>query len=275
MIYVTGDIHGWVTFDHVEQFAKSKGAHLTKDDYLIICGDIGILWNYKETGISVPANPKDKCWTEEELKLYDWLNAAPWTTLFVLGNHENYDRWETYPVSNWHGGRVQKVSDSIIHLMRGEIYEIEGKTIFTFGGAQSTDRGAIKGEEVARLSKGKWWWPQEIPNTDEINHAMENLAKYDDKIDYIITHDCPLNAKNILYLVRFSYYNIVRADKVSRILQFFDDIVDYKRWFCGHLHIDDIAERVVITYKDFYPIDYDPYGEIEKAFRGKEHITEC
>lgn len=35
--------------------------------------------------------------------------------------------------------RVHKVRDSILHLMRGEVFEIEGKTIFAFGGARSHD----------------------------------------------------------------------------------------------------------------------------------------
>ena len=267
MIYVTGDNHQWTTCGHIEKFAKEEGADLTKDDYWIIGGEVGILWNYEETGEYVPSNPKDKCWVRDEIELYDWLNDAPWTTLFVLGNHENYDRWETYPISEWHGGHVQKISDSIIHLMRGEIYEIDGKTIFTFGGAQSTDRGAIKGEEAAKWVKGKWWWPQEIPSTDEINHAMENLAKYNDKVDYVITHDCPLDTKYMLYCGIHDYYNNVYANKVSEMLQSINNIIDYKRWFCGHLHVDQAIGKVMITYRKVYPIDFDPYEEWEEVLK--------
>lgn len=268
MIYVTGDPHQWTTFGHIEKFAKEEGAHLTKDDYLIICGDVGILWNYKETGEYVPSNPKDKCWVRDETKLYDWLNDAPWTTLFVLGNHENYDRWETYPISEWHGGRVQKISDSIIHLMRGEIYEIEGKTILAFGGAQSTDRGAIKGEKAAESVAHKWWWPQEVPTTDEINYAMKNLSKYNDKIDYIITHDCPLDTKDILYCSTFDMYGNIRANKVSAMLQSIANITDYTHWFCGHLHMDITIGDVTVIYRKVLPITYTKELE-QKEFEEK------
>lgn len=272
MIYVTGDNHQWTTFNHIERFAEGEGAHLTKDDYLIICGDFGMLWNYEHTGEYMPACHKDDCWVHDEAELYDWFNAAPWTTLWVDGNHENFSRLALYPVSEWHGGRVQKISDSIIHLMRGEVFEIDGKTIFTFGGAQSTDRGAIKGEEAAKLAQGKWWWSQEIPTTEEFNHGMVNLAKYNDKVDYVITHDCPLDTKNLLYLGMHDAYGNVYANEVSKMLQGIANIIDYKRWFCGHLHTDKIIDKVVITYKEVWPIDMnfeESWNEFEKRVKWK------
>lgn len=39
----------------------------------------------------------------------------------------------------WHGGRVHKIRPSVIHLMRGQVFEIDGKRIFAFGGASSHD----------------------------------------------------------------------------------------------------------------------------------------
>jgi hypothetical protein len=44
-----------------------------------------------------------------------------------------------YPVEEWHGGKVHKIRPSVIHLMRGQVYELQGKKFFTFGGAQSHD----------------------------------------------------------------------------------------------------------------------------------------
>ena len=34
---------------------------------------------------------------------------------------------------------MHKIRDSVIHLMRGEIYDIDDKKFFTFGGARSHD----------------------------------------------------------------------------------------------------------------------------------------
>ena len=45
-----------------------------------------------------------------------------------------------FPVDQWHGGRVQFIRSNVIHLMRGEIYDIDGKKIFCFGGGYSLDK---------------------------------------------------------------------------------------------------------------------------------------
>ena len=61
------------------------------------------------------------------------------TTLFVDGKHENFTRLYNYPVEEWYGGKVHKIRDSVLHLMRGEICNIDNKNFFTFGGAKSHD----------------------------------------------------------------------------------------------------------------------------------------
>ena len=43
-------------------------------------------------------------------------------------------------MEKWHGGKVHKINDSIIHLMRGQVYNIDNNNIFTFGGAASVDK---------------------------------------------------------------------------------------------------------------------------------------
>lgn len=62
------------------------------------------------------------------------------------GNHENFDLINEYPVEEWCGGKVHIIrcdkegKPKIIHLMRGQVFEIEGKKIFTVGGAYSIDK---------------------------------------------------------------------------------------------------------------------------------------
>ena len=67
--------------------------------------------------------------------------------------------------------------------MRGQVYTINGKKIFTFGGAYSIDR------YMRKLNYS--YWSKEIPNNDEYKEATENLKKVDNKVDYIITHTAP------------------------------------------------------------------------------------
>ena len=117
-IYITGDIHG-----KPERLSNKRlklfGLELNNWDIVIVCGDFGILWN-----------ENDKYWLAEK----------PFTTLFVDGNHENYDLLYSYPVENLFGGKVHKIKDNIFHLMRGEVFNIDGLTFFAFGGATSTDK---------------------------------------------------------------------------------------------------------------------------------------
>ena len=124
MIYITGDCHANFSRFSTNIFPEQK--EMTKDDYVIICGDFGGVWDKGEE------SPREK-WD------MNWLEDKPFTTLFVDGNHENFDRLYTYPVEEWHGGKVHKIRDSVIHLMRGQVYEIDGKKFFTFGGAASHD----------------------------------------------------------------------------------------------------------------------------------------
>jgi len=121
MVYVTGDTHAeWMKRLNCNSFPEQR--EMTKDDFVIICGDFGI-------------------WDDSRREKYnlDWLEDRPFTTLFVSGNHENYDILDSLPVSEWHGGTVNFIRPSVIHLMRGQVFNIDGKTYFTFGGASSHD----------------------------------------------------------------------------------------------------------------------------------------
>jgi len=86
------------------------------------------------------------------------------------------------PVEEKFGGLVGKVSDKLYWLKRGQIYEIEGNTIFTFGGAASTDKKWRLARDE-RL-KTKSWWPQEVPTRDELDFAHDNLKRVGYKVDY-------------------------------------------------------------------------------------------
>ena len=44
MIYVCGDIHGRQDISKLNSKKFKEGKSLTKDDYVIICGDFGLVW---------------------------------------------------------------------------------------------------------------------------------------------------------------------------------------------------------------------------------------
>ena len=120
MLYVTGDTHGDLDFQKILDWTEAT--KLNKDkDYLVILGDFGYVWENKRDNY-------------EKEKL-DFISCLPFTTLFIDGNHENHSRLNAMRVVNFMGGKAHKVYDSIYHHMRGQVYNICNKSIFTFGGA--------------------------------------------------------------------------------------------------------------------------------------------
>ena len=108
MIWVTGDTHGdWI--HRVNMYSFPEQREMSKDDYVIILGDFGI-WR---------DSPQQRWYL-------NWLEEKHFTTLFIDGNHENYDILDSYPVEEWHGGKVHFIKPSIIHLMRGQVFDIDG-----------------------------------------------------------------------------------------------------------------------------------------------------
>lgn len=226
MIFITGDTHRqWVfkTDNRFKKFVETYPA-LTKDDYLIIAGDFGGIFSEQTL--------------DDDLKKYADL---PVTVLFVDGNHENFDMLDSYSIEQWHGGKVHKIKPDIIHLMRGQIYEIEGKTFFTFGGAISTDKDN-------RINKFDWW-EQEMPNDSEYSEAIENLKKYGNKVDIVVTHTCGERA--LMYPPLKVGYSQMRVLNDNWRMSYFEEIIDFGHWYFGHYHLDgDLNDRMTVLFTE-------------------------
>lgn len=226
-VFITGDTHGGAAYGLKKLNSSSfkEARELTKDDYLIIAGDFGYIWN------------KDKP-SDEELYWYDWFNKKKFTTLFVDGNHENFDRIEKLPEVKMFGGEVGKLTDSIYHLKRGEVYDINDIKIFTFGGGTSIDKWRRR-EFVS-------WWSQEQPNHREYNHGIMNLNECDWKVDVVITHDCPVS---IYDMMDFEKY-----EDISQLQKYLENIkskLSFKKWYFGHYHIDhDFDGKSTVLYRN-------------------------
>lgn len=228
MIYITGDTHGDYDFAKLKIFTEEH-TDMTKSDYIIIAGDFGGVWS-KNT-------------LEEDLKPYKEL---PFTVLFVDGNHENFDLLNAYPIETWNGGKVHKIAENIIHLMRGQVYDIDGKTFFTFGGATSIDKYMRR--------EGIEWWPQEVPTDDDIVEANRNLEKVGFKVNYIVTHSCDEKALYYPPLSTSLFQKGVFPE--NKILSYFEETVQYKHWYFGHYHLDgDLTDKKTVLYNNVLRIE--------------------
>lgn len=243
MIYITGDCHSDFTRFNHDNFPEQN--EMTKDDYVIICGDFGGVWN--KDGES----SKEKWWM-------DWLENKSFTTLFVDGNHENFDRLYAYPIEQWNGGNIHRIRPSVIHLMRGQIFEIEEKKIFTFGGAKSHDISAgilelddpnfhrkrkklDKERKMYRINHLSWW-KQELPTKEEMAEGRYNLEIHGNTVDFIVTHCCASNTEVLLG------GGMYRADYLNAYLEDIRQNVKFKKWFFGHYHDNNNvnAEEILI-----------------------------
>ena len=248
MIYITGDTHGDFSRFDESNFPIQK--EMSKNDYVIICGDFGGVWSYERESFT-------------ELLNLNLLNFRNFTTLFVDGNHENFDRLYSYPVKEWHGGKVHVIRDSVFHLIRGEVYDIDGKTFFAFGGARSHDiqDGILNLNEEDKIYEYRKrgaifrirnysWWDLELPTDEEMQNGIKNLEKHDYKVDYVITHCCPTS---ILPLVNIAFKSDYLADYLQTIL----DKCTFKKWWFGHYHENKrINPQYTLLYESIEPLEY-------------------
>jgi len=236
-IFVTGDTHS----DPLPRFKalcrqteEEGGASLTKEDVVIIAGDFGVIWG--------DGTPKD---ARIEDYILDTLERMPFTTLFIDGNHENFNRLMRFPVESGYGGKVGVLRPSVLHLrQRGHVYTIDGRKIWCFGGGISVDKNY--------RSEGISWWPQEEPSTAEYCYGLSQLEKQNWEVDYVLTHAGPSGAVDAMRLppLRESFGDkVYEYDPVSPYLEHVSRKLRFKKWFFGHYHKDhkDIKEISSVT----------------------------
>ena len=219
MIYITGDTHIPVDIGKlsVKRFPEQK--EMTKRDYVIICGDFGGVWD---------GSNEEKYWIK-------WLKSKNFTTLFIDGNHENFEMLYNLPTVDFGGSIAHKVDDGIYHLIRGEVYNIDGKKFFVFGGASSHDKEL--------RTEGKNWWKDEMPNEQEYSNAEKNLKKNNSKFDYVITHAAPTS-------IQVEIAPIYEINKLTEFLEKIRNGVVCKKWFFGHYHKDVEADEMFTAVFD-------------------------
>ena len=258
MIYITGDTHSDFTRFTEDQFPIQS--EMTKKDYVIICGDFGGVWTFEEE-------------SHREKEDLNWLNNKNFTTLFVDGNHENFTRLYSYPVEEWHGGKVHKIRDSVLHLMRGEIFDIDGKKFFTFGGAKSHDiqDGILNLDEEERIyeyrKRGAYfrirdysWWDLELPTEDEMQNGIKNLEKVNYKVDYVISHCCPTSIQSIIGAGKFE------KDYLTDYFQKIMEKCEFKKWYFGHYHdYRHVNSQFVLLYEGIIPLEFELRFELKNT----------
>lgn len=145
-----------------------------------------------------------------------------------------------------------KYGPHVLHLMRGQVFDIEGYTFFTMGGASSHDiqDGILDPEEPgfeerywrmrrARAMfrvKGVSWWTEELPSDEEYEEARKNLDAHDWAVDYILTHCAPTS-------ITQKIIPHARADRLTDFLEEVKNRARYHYWLFGHLHDNQAVDK--------------------------------
>ena len=192
MIWLLSDLHG--SLDGLNEYLKIK----KENDYLIILGDVELYFDG----------------TEKNNAYSNYLTSLDCNIAIVDGNHDNFDYLESLPVIDWHGGKAHKITDKIVHLIRGHIFNIENNSFLVMGGCGSTDK----------WKNTPTWWKREQASDFELEFAYENLKKHGNQVDYILTHKYTNPAHTYRY------------DSAEKFAQAIEQKVTYKHWFSGHWH---------------------------------------
>ena len=293
-IFVTGDTHGPQQYGmhsvdgymhrlNTASFPEQKT--LTKDDCVVICGDFGGVWSTDRT--CVRESPEEK-------NSLDWLESRSFTTLFVPGNHENYDRltgctnerlmssWfysrmpeeekeklrRGYPRMSWHGGSVRCLRPSVLMLERGGIFEIAGKTCFAFGGARSHDiRDGILDpadypdeqafRKAYRSKQGRMFRVRGVSWWDaEMPDEQEMEEGRRNLETFMADHE------QLDFIFTHDapasdriYLGYAADDPLCRYLESLRDTARYGKWFYGHLHDNRrVMDRHFLLYEQIVRI---------------------
>ena len=204
MIYITGDTHG----EYNEFLNRIYQYKVQKDDIVIVCGDFGFVWDLPYHRYNLAR-----------------LASEPFTIAFVDGNHEDFTQLSSYPVEEWNGGKVHRINNNIIHLMRGQCFTIEGHMFFTMGGAYSIDK--------AMRTEGKSWWKEELPNQAEYETASQSLESCGYAVDYVITHTVPQSA---IYALGVPID--MHDAELTGYFEWLHRNLRFKTWFAGHFHMN-------------------------------------
>lgn len=230
-LFVTGDTHR--DFYRIQDFCIAN--QTTTDDVIIICGDSGI--NYH-------CDDRDDYLKQKLAKL-------PIKFLIVHGNHEER-AWNigSYECGYIKVGNTQILAwyereyPNIIFLGDSEMKIINDKKILFLGGAYSIDK-------PFRLANKYKWFPSEQMSEYEMHQVLFNLNSNADfrKVDYIISHTCPLRYEPTEYFIPEIDQSTV--DKRTEIfLDSVEDLMEYNTWFCGHFHCNKTIDKIRFLFED-------------------------
>lgn len=232
MIYVTGDTHA--SFGGLCEVVRGK--QLTGEDLVIILGDAG----FNFFGPDMDRINKMQ------------VSALGVPVFCIHGNHEMRPASTgLYQLRDWHGGQVwvEKEFPNLMFGRDGDIYEMDGKQVVVIGGAYSVDKLC----RIASNPHNPKWWPDEQPDDATKARVEAQLAAQDWKVDYVLSHTCPLRyapKEQFLPGLDPRWVDNSTEEWLDRI----EEQLTYQTWYCGHWHTNKVCSRMHFLFHDMIPL---------------------
>ena len=214
MIYLLADQHGGEAIGDLERFISTA----SDDDLLIVLGDIGLAFTD----------------TEENRRFDELVLTSQRKIAFLDGNHENFKYIYSFPEEEWCGGKVHRLSENVVHLERGYVYEINGKTFFVFGGCNSSQGWRDRG----------LWQHEEAPTKEELDRAYASLDACGRRVDYVLMH-------------KYETGRGTRTEELLELCSFIDREIEFKHFYAGHWHTNEVLD-------DKHTLVYDRLCRVEE-----------
>lgn len=231
-IYIRGDVHGYNPhiYDTVQAIKKMNNGNLSFGDTVIIAGDVGL-----EYGHHINKGLKEQM---QELWPGKWI--------IMRGNHDNR-YWANHttngkPQDGWainkYGYLYEVLYPNIWYVRdEGGIYTIEDKNILFVPGAFSVDGDY-------RQLFNRCFEPREQLTRGECEHLLNVIEDwiFGNKIDYVISHTCPLFLRPYIQDLFLGFVNQEVVDEtMEHFLDAVHDVVSNEgkvNWFFAHYHDD-------------------------------------
>lgn len=99
------------------------------------------------------------------------------------------------------------------------------------------------------------WFEDEQPTDSNKKNAYLNLQNNDYKVDIVLTHTCPYFA-----IPEHTFLPGIDQNTVDKSTEIWfeslcNDGLQFKKWYCGHYHIDEEYRGVEFLYHSFLPLD--------------------
>ncbi len=211
MIYFLSDFHGGEATEGLRDYLT----FCRPDDWLIVLGDVGLQFEN----------------TAANRAFTDWFLALTCRIAIVDGNHENNAFLASFPEEDWCGGKIHRLSPSIVHLQRGYIFDIEGKRFFVMGGCKSS----------AKWKEQGLWYAGECPDEAELRRGYASLQACGNAVDYVLTH---------AYWREEEMPTALQPPTVEELITYIDEAVSFTHWYSGHRHWEgQLDEKHTVVYK--------------------------